>query len=483
MKLIDHFDTFLSDVVDMNTGRLALLEDSVESLQTFIRGSNWGPRIRRFVPQGSWVHKTIIRPVKDKEFDADLLVLIDPMENWEAKKYVDELHRAFSEHGTYKDKAKKYSHCVTIEYAGERRIDIAPCVINRDSVIRKEVSNRSANAFELSEPENYTDWLVERNSWTGGNTLRKVTRLLKYLRDIKGTFACPSVLLTTMLGLRINLLDAENTTDFLDLPTALKTLTERLDVWLQANSAKPTVTNPILTSEVLSDSWPEESYLNFRNKINRYRTWIDDAYIEADRDESIGKWRRVFGDRFAESAAIEKAARISDAALVRARTDSMSTAAGDDLVTLFARLGTTALPSHFDRLPHKQRPWWREQRPSDFSVEVVATLHATRNGPRIGPVTQQNTPLRKKQWLEFRAVAQDGRTLVHDYDTFWRVTNTDREAGAASDLRGGIIKASAVYSHWESLSYRGVHAVEAFVVRKHDETLVAQSPPFYVTIA
>jgi hypothetical protein len=37
-----------------------------------------------------------------------------------------------------------------------------------------------------------------RNAVTGNNLLRKVTRLLKYLRDIKGTFSAKSVLLATL---------------------------------------------------------------------------------------------------------------------------------------------------------------------------------------------------------------------------------------------------------------------------------------------
>ena len=34
----------------------------------------------------------------------------------------------------------------------------------------------------------------------------------------------------------------------------------------------------------------------------------------------------------------------------------------------------------------------------------------------------------------------------------------------------------------EQLAYRGVHLVEAFVIRKRDDLLIGQSAPFHVVI-
>ena len=96
---------------------------------------------------------------------------------------------------------------MTIEYAGERRIDVAPCVVGRAWAGSQEVCNYTTNEFERSAPDSYTTWIRERNAWTGGHALRKVTRLLKFLRDIKTTFTCPSFLFTTLLGDRITSID------------------------------------------------------------------------------------------------------------------------------------------------------------------------------------------------------------------------------------------------------------------------------------
>jgi hypothetical protein len=71
-----------------------------------------------------------------------------------------------------------------------------------------EVCNRKDDVFEPTNPLRYTAWLAERNLWVGSNHLQHVIRLIKYLRDIKGTFSAKSILLTTLVGSQINPLDA-----------------------------------------------------------------------------------------------------------------------------------------------------------------------------------------------------------------------------------------------------------------------------------
>jgi len=191
VKLIDQFNDFLNDTVNLNETRFKALEDSIEAIKDAVRASDWEPHIREWKPQGSWAHKTIIKPVDQGEFDADLLVLVDPVAGWSASKYIEELYNAFRENSTYKDKVRRWSHCATITYANDRKIDVAPCVVNRGGVFRLEVCNRNTDEFERSEPIKYTDWLIQQNGYSGSNSFRKVTRLIKYLRDIKGTFGLP----------------------------------------------------------------------------------------------------------------------------------------------------------------------------------------------------------------------------------------------------------------------------------------------------
>ena len=69
-----------------------------------------------------------------------------------------------------------------------------------------------------------------------------------------------------------------------------------------------------------------------------------------------------------------------------------------------------------------------------------------------------------------------------DYSIKWRITNTDKAAVAANQLRGDFYPSDEGAVRSESLSYRGVHFVEAFVVRKRDHRLMGNSEPFYIVI-
>lgn len=478
MKLIEHFKTFLEDHVNLNQTRINQLKSSVEAVKNAVRGSDWEPEIIQFTAQGSWAHGTIIKPLSGKEFDADLLVFVKPVEDWEAKDYVNTLHSALERNSNYKGKLRRYSHCVTVEYVGERRIDIAPVIRGRIISNHDEVCNRISNQFERSAPEAYTEWVVGKNPIVGGNDFKKVTRLLKYMRDIKGNFTCPSFLFTTLLGYRIADLDRDSA-EFADTPTTLKSLLGRLDDWLQANPYLPVVHNPVLTTEVQSTAWDETKYSNFRDKINLYRGWVDDAFDEEDLNESIGKWRRVFGEDFALGVTKE-ASRICE--VVAAESHGAIALVGQfrDLVEWVKYAGSQVIPSSLRRLPHIERPKWRPAR-YRYSVSVAARLLSG----QLNQLVDSGMPLQQGGALRFTILLENGAPIsTNDFLVKWRVTNTDQAAYDAGQLRGGFYNSdsSTPMSREEHLSYRGVHLVEAFLIRKSDNCLSGQSEPFYVVI-
>lgn len=476
MKLVDHFNTFLDEEVNLNKTRVDLLADSVEAVKSAIKDSSWGPKILSFAAHGSWAHGTIIKPPASGEFDADLLVFVEPVDGWTAKDYVNKLGAFFDGHSTYKDKVRRYSHCITIEYAGVRRIDIAPCVKGRLWPETYEVCNRTADTFETTAPLAYTDWVVGRNAVAGGNDLKKVTRLLKYLRDIKKNFTCPSFLFTTLVGSHIQDWD-KGTAAFADTPTCLKTVMGRLDDWLQLNPYLPEIRNPVLSSEVQSRVWDQTQYSNFRDKINLYRGWIDEAYAEADRDESIGKWQRVFGDSFAAGEAKESA-KVSESI---ARSDALVVAGQFmDLVDRIKVRGREALPTRITRLPYVKRPKWRTG-PQSYRVNVSAELLTSLHGTSIGPVASLES-LQKGRGIRFTASNSLGLPFGDNYKVEWRITNTDKAAYDANALRGEFYRSDTGTSRSEELSYRGVHFVEAFLIGKRDNRLYGKSEPFYVVI-
>jgi Second Messenger Oligonucleotide or Dinucleotide Synthetase domain/Adenylyl/Guanylyl and SMODS C-terminal sensor domain len=482
MKLVSLFDDFLKETVNLNKTRIDLLEASIPALKSFVRESDWKPKVRTFVEQGSWAHQTIIRPVDSGEFDADLLVMVDPVDGWTAAEYVESLGREFSESKSYGDKTKTWDYCVTITYAGDRRIDLAPCILGRLWEGSMEVCNRKG-AFERTAPIEYTDWMKERNAYSGNNSFRKVTRLVKYLRDIKETFTCPSVLLTTLLGNEIQWFEKGND-EFADMPTTLKTLMGRLDDRLQMYPNRPTVTNPKLPSEDFSPLFgTNEQYSNFRTVIARYRKWIDEAHAAEGKQESIKAWQKVFGSEFAKGGLVKAAAdgltESAGTSLVGRFLDSTAAHLGG-VVDMVRDYGISILPASFARPAHMQSPRWRSvPQPADIAVSAQwrSASHAESGRPVVA-----GQLLKPQGGLYFRATLLDGTPVPTGYYVEWRITNTGAMAMSAKAGRGGFEVSNKSSGRWEPLAYRGIHMAEAFVVRRNDDLLVGVSKPFYVVI-
>lgn len=485
MKNLRVFKEFLAETVDLNPTRLESLEKTSVALNSFVDSSEWEPSNLEWYPQGSWAHETIIKPLPKKEFDADVLAIVDPVDGWTASDYINNLYSAFRDSDLYRDKVHRYSYCITLDYAAEKRIDIAPCIRNRWGIERLEVCNRNTGEFEETQPKYFTEWLIEKNALSGNNSFRKVTRLVKYLRDNKTTFTCSSVCLTTLLAHQIQAND-KGSSDFADTPSALRTMFERLDTWLQNRPLRPQVTSPF-SNEDFSVCWTDDQYSNFREKVNKYRSWIDDAFNETDRNKSISMWRRVFGDDFGKNEGEQQAKSVTAKAVDHLRENVRAvpaTALGfvGDVVDLVKQYGARAIPSTLPNLPYLSQPTWRVVGNHQFSVRITATLHRSRTGASVRVVGSGDI-VPKKMELKFSARVGTGMPLnTQDYKVEWRVANTGEEALEKGQLRGSFVGSNSGADRWESLEFRGVHFVEAFVIRKRDGVQVSRSEPFYVVI-
>lgn len=481
MKQPGLFNKFLADVVNLNSTRLDQLDESAQAIEKFIRNSSWDASILSFEEQGSWAHQTIIKPLSGDPFDADLIVRVRPVDGWSAGDYINKLKGVFRGSDIYKDKVTSFSHCVTINYAGQRKIDIAPVVVNRGGTTREEVCNRATDEFELTAPNAYTAWLIKHNGYSGSNSFRKVTRLIKYLRDIKTTFTCPSILLTTLLGSQISWLD-KGSSAFDDVPTALQTIMGRLDDFLQENETKPCIPNPALPEdEDFADLWTDEQYTNFRNFIHKYRDWIDEAIDETDTAKSIKAWQRVFGAEFGKSVTVALAKSLNETAVTAQALMDSAARHSNRLVDLVIDFGTSILPPFFNRPPHMQSPKWQPASEGVGKAYVHAQYQAHRHAQVARRVESGDTlPAHGGIWLD--AALYAGTPIPAGARVEWRITNTGVVALVKNQGRGEFNLPHSGNRRWEQLQYRGVHIAEAFIIRRSDERLIAQSDPFHVVI-
>lgn len=476
MKLASYFDAFLKDTVNLNQTRIGRLNNHVDAVKDFLRSSGYGASVKRFSAQGSWAHKTIIKPLENKEFDADLVMFVRPAANWSPKDYVADLYRVFRGSGTYREKTGRNTRCITLDYYGDFHLDVVPCIVreNEGRETGYQVCNFRSDDYEVADPEGYTAWLAERNAWTGNNELRKVTRLVKYLRDIKGRFSAKSILLTTLLGNQIIETDQqERDTFFPDVPTGLKTIFGRLDDFLQAYPLMPEIKNPVLPQENFTRHWDQDKYENFRNNINRYRQWIDEAYDEPARQESIRKWRRLFGDDFAPGVVTENKAVGGIEAF-----DGQTAAV--DVVEKVKRIGPGVLNRIPVALPHVQPPGWKMV--NKYGVFVSTKLCDQIRGNSLCTIASGEV-LKKEQALRFEARMNDGWPFSKDdYRMEWRVVNSGPEAKENGCLRGDFYSSDPPAVRWEETLYRGAHWVEAFLIRKRDNICLGKSERFFVVI-
>lgn len=288
MKHNQFFGEFLANHVNLNQTRLDTLDTHVSAVSDYLANNLTG--YQRVERQGSYALGTIIKPVRDgQEYDADLLLLVAYQPVQEAPGYIDDVYACLREHEYYKTITRRKTRCVTLDYAGDVHLDVVPCIsINAAQYI----CNRVTGEFEPTDGTGYRDWFNARNHVTGGN-LKRVTRLLKYMRDHKGNFTAPSVMLTTLIGYTV-----DGAGGFGSVPDALHTVMSRIDSFLQTNPQMPAIANPALPSEDFTRKWDQQKYAHFRDMFHTYTLKVVDAYAEQDHNESVRKWRAVFGDDY-----------------------------------------------------------------------------------------------------------------------------------------------------------------------------------------
>ncbi len=323
MQLVNHFDALLKDTVNLSQARLEELDDRVEAIYKALKGDDQvGPFIIGKSRQGSWAQRTIINPVGKNGFDADFMLNMSENADWSdsPKTYIDQVYAALGRHNTYEDMSRtRKCRCVQLTYATSSRmhVDIVPHLNLADG--REVIVNRDDNRWEKTNPQGFTAWMKEKDSIANGN-LRKVIRLMKFLRNHKGSFTgTRSILLTTLLGERVTELQAiSNTGYYGNVPTTLLHVVKDLDVWLQARPTKPSIPDPSNPEINFDHRWGQNTYDYFRERIHAHAAEIEEAYEEPDKDRSVQLWQDIFGEGFKAPVKTSSSAKFPAAASVAA---------------------------------------------------------------------------------------------------------------------------------------------------------------------
>jgi hypothetical protein len=429
MKLHDYFEHLLDATVNLNQSRIDSLDARVAAITTFLKAHpELGPLVLDVIAHGSYAQRTIIKPRVHRDFDADVLLELVEQPGWEPCQYIAKLYSAFRSSPTYKPMVDRKTRCVTVDYANDFHIDVVPYVERAGT---HYITNRKDNRFELTNPTGFNEWLDTQNRAAGGHLVH-VIRLMKFLRDFKGTFGVKSVILTTLLGGRVN--DALTFADpkyYGDLPTALYHISRDLDAYLQGSWFMPVLTDPSCPSENFNHRWNQDRYANFREKIHFYAATISAAYEETDKTKSIELWQQVFGPGFQTSPApvVESAARAK--ALAATTEKDIERDLGMPIVT------------------------------SGHTLHIVGCVGKV-NGFREYDLPTRGNKVTKNRRLVFRVARC---SVPQPHNIYWKIKNTGAEATAAGCLRGEIAADGGERRRVESTAYRGTHYVECYVVK------------------
>jgi hypothetical protein len=417
-----------------NPSRITIFDDRTETITSFLKNSDtFTEAFKDVIPQGSYAHKTIIKPVKDTdEFDADILLYIDEVTEWEAKDYVQKLYEVFRGSITYKEMVSRKTRCVTINYSNDFHIDVVPYLERHGS---KFVTNRHENTFELTNPEKYTEWLDEKNRITKHHFV-KVIRLLKYIRDYKRTFSVKSIILNTLLGGQVN--DAallEDKDCYNDVPSTLYTIMKKLKSYVSDNYAMPTINDPGETGENFGDRWEQDGWAIFRSKMISYADKVIEAYEEDNQEKSLSKWQEIFGDTFKKPET--KYTNENRAVLSYSNTEQKIDRDLGILVQL--------------------NPIYKFKLSGNVEPKI---------GYRKYDLRSQGNKVARGRWISFKVTTHN---IPAPYKIYWKVLNRGDFAKAEDSIRGQINEGNDF--HREQTKFRGNHYVECYIVK--DDKCVA----------
>lgn len=294
-KNITEFGEFLRDEVNLNPSRLERLKSGVRGVTDCLKKHLTG--FQTTERQGSYALETIIKPVDGgDEYDVDIQVVMNPNPKMEPKDYIDAVYNALKADGNYANKIKIKTRCVTVDYAGDFHLDVVPRITHNG---KHYIFNRVENTFEETDGTNYREWFNKQNRITGGK-LKRIVRLLKYLRDHKNNYTAKSIMLTTLAAGVITDFDKGTEAVSADADTLVTVLT-RMDDYLQRNPNMPEIRNPALPSETFNRHWDDRKYANFRKMVNSHARKAQ-AAKNASGDEAIKLWQDLFGDKFGKGS-------------------------------------------------------------------------------------------------------------------------------------------------------------------------------------
>lgn len=451
MNINKYFQDFLKDYVNINETRINTAKTNINWITSVLENSDvfWEILKKKPILQGSLRHWTIIKPIEEWSwFDTDILIEIDKPESWDYKDCINILYNDFYNNWTYKDKVSKKTRCVKIDYKWENSVDLVPTFQENNEYY---IVNRLDNIKELSDWDWFANWFDKENKKTSWN-LKKVIRLIKYIRDYNKLFDIKSIHLNLLFWKRI-----DDGWDYTNLQNSFISLINNLNIYLQNINKVDDLDliNPANSNENMGE-WNRN--LN-NNELSKFKNLISKLhYIFTNKEEweIIIELQKYFWDNFWKE---------------------------------YSNDYSEKQEYRWENILDK---WYKIEFNSLVKASIVCNYSITEKN-KLNWITRDNirnidyswnTYLNKWVWLNFQVKLDN---IYWNYNILWQVVNTWNEAKNAESLRWDFFpwrdknnKQWDKHFNYEKTSYKWIHWVKAYIIQNNK--LIAETGKFFVKI-
>lgn len=499
-KIINKILDKLADEIDITDSQYGAIKRAYNSVAAWL--NQLGTKIAKhdidIFPQGSMMYGTAIKPIKEDDYDVDLVCKFTKGTSNLKPAYVKQsVGERLSENLTYKGLLEKEGRrCWTLQYSDSLNfhMDILPAIpfheeyrsVDRFNKIYESMQTARELAllatdknkvmqeysFIPTNPRGYAEWFKSRIYSNGTQivcesverlpeypyktVLQKSIQLLKRHRDVffqnKDEDLKPiSMIITTLVAKCYN-----GETEIYDF--ICKALSQMLSFIEQDDKGRYVIKNPVMPLENFADKWSEkpskaEAFFNWsKQAIEDFRKL---SYITtlSDFDKEL---KRLFAqkpvDRLMESYKYQFQQEIEE----------------------------TAAIAVVEKIPHRIAPPWKL--PHGYRVQIRGSVSYD-NGLNYKTFASGKL-LPKGVELQFFPV----HSIKPPYFVLWQITNTGEEARRAGCLRGIEFEKSQlrgnnglIIGKRETTAYTGTHYVQCFIIQ-HGNQCVGVSVPFVVKV-
>lgn len=301
MEQVTYFNNFLAYEVNLPQYKLDFLDERVGRIFKVLEEADLGTQVLGMKKQGSWAQRTIINPKEGEEFDADFMLELEEQGAWSPSDYQAQVLDALNNYcdaQQMKTMPEAKNRCVCVTYANYMHVDVVPYV-NKASG-GEFIVNTDTDNWEKTDPDGFTKWMQDKDDISKGN-MRRVLRILKYLRDHRGYYEdTKSIILTTIVGGVVSLERRRSHPGCYDnIPKALYRITSDLSDWVRDARERPEIADPSpRVDSTFTHRWPQWQYEKFRRDIQDVAKLVKKAIDCSPWSDSTDKWRELLGDDF-----------------------------------------------------------------------------------------------------------------------------------------------------------------------------------------